>query len=433
MSNLDDDFDDTQENKPKGQNERYEDMLKSNAESALEALPDDAKDQAKDARDQLVSWLVNMDDRTKNPELAVTEEMANTACNLMEAAMAKLKAAGGGKPIEALQKAFKKLDDDMQLNLMHIVLAKTLSHHAQNAALVTKASDLFLWENTGFHIDGDLNCVFAKVGRERYQAIGFEDGQHYVGTEGSKTLWLRQFGMAVIFPYSAPFHVERSELPSKSDHPQALTDKMRETIIETIGDLENDMKCVHRLSHTVTDDDGRAEELEAERKEFEEKAREGIKLARIRVPLLDHQCDKVAESNPEAGPHLENIEISQLLINCLEFLRMTVDEDSVRRQVEGTIVSIDENSNHREQLLSSFVSSLGRMVPGEGEELTIPAQTAVDRELNRARAALPEVRQLLDSLGEDVDILKALTEVLVLTQKLLDEVRQQKKEEAVDE
>lgn len=334
--------------------------------------------------------------------------------------MAKLKAAGGGKAIEALQKAFKKLDDDMQLSLMQIVLGKTLGHHAQNAALMTKANDLFLWENTGFHVDGDISCVFAKVGRERYQAIGFDDGTHYVGTEGSKTLWLRNFGMALIFPYSAPFHVERSELPDRSDHPTALTDRLRETISEAIGDLENDLNELHRLP------EGDSEEAVAERKEFEEKAREGVKLARIRVPILDHQCDQVSEHNPEAGPHLENIEISQLLINCLEFLRMTLDEDSVRRQVEGTVVVIDENSDHREQLLSSFVSSLGRMVPSDGQALSIPAQTAVDRELNRIRAAFPEVRELLDSLGEDLDILEALVETLALAQRMLDDLRKKK-------
>jgi len=400
------------------QHEKYEERLKASAEQAFEEMPDEYRDEAAASRTQLLNWLVNMDRATKNPAELVDDNVANVACNVFEAALAHLKQSTKEKAaLNELEKAFNNLSDDTQLNLLRFVVGQTLASYATNCALVTRANDLFLWENVGFHIDGDIKCAFAKVGRQSYQAIGFDDGEHYIGTEGSKTLWLREFGMAVILPYAPPFHVERAELEEQVSSSIALSDKEREKIEEVVTMFEADLSEHGKLTNNGKDKETR--------EELEDKMREGIKLARIRLPRFDQKMDEFLEENPEAGENFENVDIVQLLVSCSEFLRMKLDDDEVRRDVEATVISTDSFPTGQRKLITTLMGGISSLIPKEGDE---PDHETLMQRINEVAISMPTVRELLADVDPSSNTLDAAEAVLIWLQKELDKLPEESDE-----
>ncbi len=375
---------------------KYEQQLKETSNKVFSELPEAQREAAAASRSQLLDWLINMDRATKNAAEVITDDMANTACNAFQ------HFTSADETHAAVLTAFSALTEQAQLDLMRNVLGATVVRHVSNVALMTRANDIFLWENTGFHLDGDIGTVFAKLGREKYQPIGFDDGTHYVGTEGSKTLWSRQFGMALIFPHAPAFEIAKHEIQAKSAYDAALSDKEREKITEVIGWFEEDLKAHADLK---SDD---IESLKA----LEDKVRETLKLARVRLPRLDERIDKMVEESPEVGDNLENLEPVQVAVACCEFLRMKLDDDTVRRQVEGTSLSVKSLQEVRTGLLSSLID-------GMDEELNKanPDMQILSRRVHEAAVSFPEVRDALSSLDDEAQVLEVATRVRELLQQ----------------
>lgn len=391
----------------------HERQMLQAATQALNGLPEEEREVAEAARTQLYNWLVTMDRATKDPGELASDDLANTGCDVLEAAVAAQvegEDSKGGKWTK-LQKAFQALEDEDQLNLMRMVLMGTFRKHAKSAALMSKATDLFLWENTGFHVDGDLKTAFAKVGRKNFQPIGFDDGKRYVGTEGAKTLWIREFSMALMFPYPSPFVVERQELEPQhvSDHVQ-VSDKEREKIHAALGELEKDLDTYGRILD------------KGEKKEFEEKMREQLKLQRIRLPRLDHKLDEIQEEHPDVGSNFEHIEMGQLFASCCEFLRMRLDDDDVRRRMEETVLSVGATpAEERVRLYTTLLDGIAVLIPPEG--VSVPDGDALAQRISEAAISIPEIRELLDELREDTDVLEAAKATMLWLQKHLDSAR----------
>lgn len=392
-------------NTDKSLHERYDDQLKAASEKVLGDLPEESKEQAAAARTQLIDWLMQMDSVSKDPSSFVDDSHANTACNAFEHFVTQQK----GKKWETLKKAFGALNDDDQLNLIRFMLTSFVGAHATSGALMTRAHDLFLYENTGFSVDGDMNCVFASVGRKPYQAIGFEDGEHYVGTEGSKTLWTRQFSMALLFPWHPPFQVDKVELePQRVSDDHALSDKERDRINEVLSMFNRDLEDHSRLT---------AEQTE-ERKELEEKMREGIKLARMWIPRFDNKMDELADEHPEMGANFEHVDILQFLAACCEFLQMKLDDDAVRRDIQSTQLGVKELGESRRTLLTHLQGAVSRTLPPEGKE---PDSELLTDQIQKVAMAVPKIGELIRDMGTETNILEVAKATLVWLQQELDQ------------
>jgi hypothetical protein len=390
-------------------NERYAQKLKSNSDKAfaqLEKLGGSAGQAAAAAHTQLLNWLIQMDRVTRNPAELADDALANTACNVFEKVVTK-QSKGADDKWAKLNEAFSALGDEDQLNLMRYIFAAVFGHQAVAAALLSRSSGNFLWENTAFHIDGDLRVAFAKVGRELYQAIGFDDGMHYIGTDGSKTLWTRDWAMAVLLPWAPPFTVTKQEVEELAEGPKLpdhLTEAEIPKIAGAIANMEEELAKYNKASAEA-------------KKNAEADLRDTIKLVRIQVVRLDKHCEAWVDKNPEYGLNFEALEVTQLAITILEYLRMLLDNDKMHRQIQATVLCVGTPKEERAKLLDTLLSGIAQQLPLEGA--TVDGD-AMNRRLDEAAQAIPEARDLLIQLktqNPECSVLQAAKELMIWLQQ----------------
>lgn len=420
------------------QHERYEKKLKADAVKALAKLdeqPEAAQESARAAHSQLYEWLTRMHGVFVNPPTLADDSMANFGCNAFEQALAQQiqnLPKDEAKPWKKLLEAFRAIDDDGQLNLIRFVLSSVFGQFTQGVVMVSRGRNdpREIWEHTGFLVDGQ--CVFAKLGKNPYQVIGFDDGQRYVATEGSKLLWNRVFGFAPIVPWAPAFEVETQEIEEilNPELPNALSNAEREKMEEVLGWFEEDRKALDTLSGNQSNLDG--EEYAKQRAELDDKVRETIKLARLRLPRLDRNCSDYLEENPEFAPDFQGLETSQLLITMSEYLHLLLDDDQVRRDVQSTSLHVRSADSAQLSLIDSSLETLSALVPPEGRDVD---GFRVNEALDHAAFALPMIKDLLDELrqsGKVVTAFDALKAAMVWLQQERDRLTEEDDESAVE-
>lgn len=359
-------------------NTEYEESLKRSATEALAKIPEEAKPAARASRSQIYNWLMGMHTRTQNVAMLATDDMADVACQAFE----KVCKTNSDDKWANLLKAFEELDDDDQLNLMRFALGSGLKAAALGAALMTRSSDVLMWENTGFHADSGLQCVFAKVGQAKYQPIGFDDGEFYIGTEGSKTLWLRKFAMAIMLPYEPPFEVKIEEVtPEKISDDTKVSDAERDKIMEIIGYFNEDIEAWSGLTPDDTD----------KREELADKMRETLKLATLRLPRLEAKLDQLKDEHPEVGADFQNVNIAELVYSCREFLNMKLDDDSVRRTLKSTTLMVGDEREERTKLINGLIDRANILL-----EVDPPIVSDVETWIEQVLMSVPEVKDSIE-------------------------------------
>jgi len=387
----------------------YELELKKSAEKLLAEVPEEAHDTARAARSQLFGWLVDMDSQTKNPGSVVVRNVGDSAYDIF---LDRLATADNPK-IKELSSLLRGANRDIMLSAYKASMEEAINKVTNGGALMTRSSDIFLWENTGFHADGEIKCVFAKVGREKYQPIGFDDGSMYIGSEGSKTLWVRKFSMAVMFPYTAPFEVKVEDIkPQHISDDTRLSDKEMAKIQEVIGYFDEDLSAWSCLSP----------EDDTARKELSFKMRETVKLACIRLPRLDQKLTELKDSHPEIGGNFENINIMELVYSCREFLTMKLEDDRVRRQIEGTTVVVRDELDTQLELVNTLCKELASLIPAEGRD---PDTLALSACLDKIVVSIPGVSEELSKLDEKASALDAASVALIYLEKTRDKLTNQ--------
>ncbi len=381
--------------------DKQADYLKKAANKALTELPPEAAEEAIKVRAQLYNWLITMDERVRDPGKIVSDAHADFAANAMEIGLqALIDAPEGNKAAAtAMLKAFKTLKDEAQLNLSRYVLAETLRNCGVSAGLVSRNTPFSFWENTGFHYDGDARAVFAKAGTKPGQPIGFDDGTHYVGTQSSKTLWLREFGLSIIFPFPPAFEVSRELDLVKQVMPDSLLDKGQlAQIDEILGWFHEDLTAY------------RAAITDLGRTEISAKIKDTIKLARLRIPQFNKLLDLKYEQHPEMGVDFENTDPAEFIRACAEWFTMKRDEARVASTVEGTALLVRDQ---KAALLQAVMAKLAVCIPVAGTE---PIADETSRALAEACVAFPIIR---DAVTAAPDLMKQLEVALVELQKLV--------------
>jgi len=377
-------------------NERIQETIEEKAAKALADLPEESREQAAGVRNQLFSWLMEMDTVYQDRGELSSDDTADAMCQAFEYVVQNLP-EGQVQNKAACKKmvdAFMSLTTDEQLNLFRNVGIELFRRMSKQAVLFSRQNELSPWLPTGFVVDGKAKFVAAKLGNEPYQPIGFADNEHYIGTEGSKTLWYREFAFGLMVPWHSAFKVVKADLvPQEQSDDYRISDKERENILEAIGWFEAD------LAEHAKAADGEA------RAEMEYRARESLKLARLRVPRLDRMLDRFLEANPEVGHDFEHLELSQLLLSCCEYLRLKLDDDSLRQEIEATSLLVSDQTDRRQLLIQAQVQ-----LDNLGDEASVVQTKDL---LTKLSVIVPEVADLLEEVeGDQKEGLKAAKAVI---------------------
>jgi hypothetical protein len=348
--------------------------IAAEAKTALAKLPPEATQGAEAARATLYDWLIGLDGQITKPAQNISPEMMSAAVDAM-------------KPY---------LDEAKSKEAAQAVLSAVLKTGFLSPVLMSRQSKDHPWEQTGLFSDGNLQTVFAKVGKAPYQPIGHEDGKRYIPRESSNLFWIRDF--ALMLPKAMPgaFIVAKTADDPKAYAPARLSEKELAIIEESTTVINEELDNLRKA-----DKDSKAE------REFV--LRETIKLARVQLPKLDLRMSTEADKRPELGALFEHVDAEALATVVLEYLNIQLDEHKAREGVtQTTLVSKDPKetlANMRKTLHAEITAIMGTTPVDENNLASC---------VTRAAMGLPEVRALVDGVKGDTPILDVAPKVLEL-------------------
>lgn len=338
--------------------------------------------QTEDARAQLYSWLLKIDALVKHPTTMINDELVALMTEALEVHLAAAK----GKEVQEFAKSWAALSDDQALDVMEII-AKSVFGRAKHGVLLSRQADVMSWEATGFHTDELTSAVHVKVGNNPYQPIGFDDGAHYLGTQGSKLLWLREWAYAVVYPFSPAFVVSPDEVkPQEISDTVRLSNKEREKMEGWTTLLGRDLaewKAVDKKDKAAVAD-------------LEFRIRESIKLVRIQLPRVDQRMMAMEKAHPEIGENFDNVPPEELVRATCEFMTMKLDDDALRRLIDGTTVRAGGNVTAKE-LLGQAKAKVKQLRPAAGQ---VEDGEAINSCLSELSTIFQGLREVLREYGK---------------------------------
>jgi hypothetical protein len=283
--------------------------------------------------------------------------------------------------LAAFSKAWNALSDEQSLQLIS-VLGNSILAGAMQGQLLSRRDARGAWEATGFFVDGDTKAVNAKVGNAPYQPVGFDDGVHYLPLRGAGMLWRREWGMSVVFPFTAPFEI--TDAPAQDEAVAQFGTRLSERERGMLGGW-----C------TLLTQDREAwmsDSLDAAaRKEKEFQIRESVKLIRIQLPRVDKMMTDMEQRYPEVGQNFSAVEVLALLDSVLDYAMLKLDDDHLQQVIDGKIVVDGDGSAARRKSLGLMKSRLEALGDGSDGPATL-------RCLDEAAVVFPPVREALDAL-----------------------------------
>lgn len=372
-----------------------EERIRQAADRQFAKLATDPKraEQAQSDRVRLYSWLLRVDDLARNPKTLVTDELASD----MDVAFRKFLHEQTAPEFVALKNAWEALTPEQALDAAQAV-ARSAFGHARTGQLLTRRSDSNVWEGTGFHVSERTLGVHVKVGNNPYQPIGYDDGKHFLPTEGSKLLWLRDWAYAVVYPFSPAFEVEASAAkPQEFSDSTALSDKERQRMEGWVELLREDLSKWKALDRKNT----------AAVEEAESNIRDSVKLLRIQIPRVDQVMLKMETERPEVGEFFANVPADQLLVCTCEYMQMKLDDDTVRRLMDGTTIRSGQALPER-VLLEQAKARLAQVRPGPNKPEDGEAIIQCLCELSSAFPALREAVCAFEKANPDATTAQSL-------------------------
>jgi hypothetical protein len=244
--------------------------------------------------------------------------------------------------------------------------------------------------------------VFAKVGNHPYQPIGFEDGNIYLAIESSsKTLWTRQFGLALTLPVAPPFDIVQVNDRSDADFDNSkLSEDEVKVLTEILEWFSTDFQKYQTDSPEV-------------RKEIEVNMVDTIKLARIKCKLVEDKLTSITDKHPDLGKNFENTDIMQVAKACYEWISMRLDNEKVRQTIVKTELHVPAPDSAQGDLLVKVSSKLNAAIPAADSPIDPDTLNSV---LSEVYTVYPPIRMAVDASGET-----DLVQVALLVKRLLSE------------
>jgi len=367
---------------PHAKHADYDKQIRSHADKAFEIAAEkpEIREEGKKSHDRLFSWLMDIHEKSSKPESFVTDGMVKLVLDELY------------EPQTAGRTTDNPDSDDVRR-----ALEKLFAATFKNGATLSRQNGDRPWEQTGFFSDPkDAKAVFAKVGKDLYQPLGFDDGECYLPIDVSKMLWGREWALAFVVPIAPAFEVEATQ--------GAEADKgMDPVMLEVLKVCHTDIS--EELEGFMKARDGTDEE----KKEANYRLRETIKLCRIRYKDLDDKMDKVTQDRPEFGKNFENANIGEVAHACLEFLALKIDSALVRGKIQETSLVIPKADENGATLLETIRDKINKEL-----KKTNPDGDYLASMIAAAAAAHAPLRLKLDEISKDTHINEA-AQILVET------------------
>lgn len=150
----------------------------------------------------------------------------------------------------------------------------------------------------------------------------------------------------------------------------------------------------------------------ARREEHDFRVRETVKMCALKSERFDRKITRIIKENPGVGDELQNIDIQGFAAQCLDWIRMRLDEDEAARVVMGTTVTPRIRDDQLEEVesrtIAFLVDDLASVRAAIADAGGIDALKEDDKVVYEAHAvisqfqsAVPAARKCLES---DVDI-----------------------------
>lgn len=221
----------------------------------------------------------------------------------------------------------------------------------EGAIMLSRRDADSFWEQTGFALgDGKL---YVKVGHhgtsgQHYQPIGDVKDNKYYPSQSAKLIWARDFCVAQLHPFVGAFrleHVKAEETDEDRTNPAYLSDKERELMIAALKELQEEMQ--RALA---------ADTAEA-KTEAKERLLDTVRLAAVRCVKLNDRLALEISKHPEIKSNYSGAEPMSFAGAAIDFLRMKLNDDGVRRHYKGTTLTSQESSS-LDTLLGSLIEKL---------------------------------------------------------------------------
>ncbi len=358
----------------------YDKQIRSHADKAFEIAIEkpEIREEGKKSHEQLFGWLTDIHSKSIKPESFVTDGMVSIV-------------------IEELSPD-KAVTDEFRSNVRRALERLFMATFSVGATLSRQNEDR-PWEQTGFFSDPKgAKAVFAKVGKDLYQPLGFDDGECYLPIDVSKMLWARQWALAFVVPIDGAFKVEKTLKPSNDPNfDPVLLEVMKVCHTDISEELDGYMKA-----RSGTDE---------EKKEADYRLRETIKLCRIRYKALDDKMDMVIADRPEFGKNFENANIGEVAAACLEFMAFMIDSYTVKGTVQETSLVIPKPDENHVPLLKRIQKNLKDAIDAKQQDGDYIASL-----ITGACNAHPPLRLKLDEIDKDevhiVEVARILLETI---------------------
>ena len=358
----------------------YDKQIRSHADKAFEVAAEkpEIREEGKKSHEQLFSWLTDIHSKSMKPESFVTDGMVNIVVEELN--------PNSSMPDQYHADVRRALE---RLFMATFSVGATLSRQNEDRP----------WEQTGFFSDPKgAKAVFAKVGKDLYQPLGFDDGECYLPIDVSKMIWARQWALAFVVPIQPAFIVEKTSKPSNNPNfDPVMLEVMKVCHTDIAEELDGYMKA-----RSGTDE---------EKKEADYRLRETIKLCRIRYKALDDKMDMVIADRPEFGKNFENANIGEVAAACLEFMAFMIDSYTVKGTIQETSLVIPKPDENHVPLLKRIQKNLKDAVDAKQQDGDYIASLIAG-----ACNAHPPLRLKLDEVKTDevniVEVARILLETI---------------------
>lgn len=308
--------------------------------------------------------------------------------------------------------------------LMHWLLSIDIQTRTQGKVLVCRPSAEHPWEPCGFVADTKKQTMNFKLGnfdptagenqQRHYQPIGRDNGDEFFPDEAAKLLWRYQFGLASIESIGSPFVVEDATEATKAAlSPEMKKDDflMTEEQLKQLNHVFVDLQTV-LMKHC---------ELEKTYANIEEKDLspiqkidlseliETIKFHAANVELLAKAITNIKKQIPAGQetikPDFSNVQPKKFANAILNYLRMWLEEDALRRTVVNSQVATTKVSSV-EDLTQSGIVAVNELVSEneEGFKLVETAEKTEQVLFNLSRVYPSVLAAMAPFQGKDVSV-----------------------------
>lgn len=308
--------------------------------------------------------------------------------------------------------------------LMHWLLSIDIQTRTKGKILVCRPSPEHPWEPCGFVADTKKQTMNFKLGnfdpsagdnqQRHYQPIGRDNGEEFFPEEAAKLLWRYQFGLASIETIGAPFAVEDASEEAKAALPKdmkkddfLMTEDQLKALNHVFVDLQTVLMkhCELEKTYAGIEDKDLTQLQKVELTELIET----IKWHAANCELLAKAIGNINKQIPEGGekikPDFSNIMPKKFANALLNYLRMWLDEDALRRTVVNTQVAATSVSSVEDLVQSGIVAvnELTAETP-EGTKLTKEAAETEQILFNLSRVYPSVAAAMAPFQGKDVSV-----------------------------